>query len=87
MLASILGELSSEKSLALYGLRPYKNPPKKLNLTEHDAIVLKNMSANMYSWSELAEMLGLNAEALRQQVYKTLKKATKELNKAPIVAI
>lgn len=83
---SILTNVSSEKALAKRGIAANKRPKKKVYLTEQQALNLKDVSKTV-SWRELGEMFDINGEALRNQVYKAIKKATKEPTKVSEVAI
>lgn len=76
LIAAIFQEISSEKALGLYGLRPKKSPKKNLNLTKEQALNITFLKVTM-TWGELAEPFKINAEALRMQVYNAIKKLPK----------
>lgn len=76
LLAAIWGNLTSEDALAAFGIKPKKLPPKNLHLTVGQAENIKFLNKTM-SWTDLAAEFGINGEALRQQVYKALKKNNK----------
>lgn len=69
---SILTNNSSEDALGLMNLRPKKLPKKNLHLTKEQALNIKFLNKTM-TWRELAEPFGINAEALRAQVYNATK--------------
>jgi len=85
LIAAIFQNISSEKALGLYGLRPANSPKKDLHLTEKQALNLKFLHKTM-KWNDLAKEFGINGEALRMQVSNALKKTTKTLGKAIMVA-
>jgi len=83
---SILTENSSENSLILMDIRPENLPKKNLHLTEEQALNLKYLNKSM-TWNEIAKEFEIYGEALRQQVNKAIKKATKEPTKVSKVAM
>ena len=83
---SILTENSIERALGIMDIKPNKNHKKDLHLTNQQALNLQFLRQSM-SWHELAEEFGIYGEALRQQVNKALKKATKEPSKVSEVAM
>jgi hypothetical protein len=73
---SILTENSIQRALGIMNIKPDKLPQKKLHLTEQQALNLNFLRQTM-TWNELSEEFGISGEALRMQVRKALKKATK----------
>jgi predicted DNA-binding protein (UPF0251 family) len=74
---SILTNKGSEKALEEMNIKPAKNEKKILNLSYEEAYNLKFVLSKEKSWACLAESYEINGEALRQQVYKALKKVSK----------
>lgn len=74
-----------DASLGAMGIRPKQAPKIKLDLSERDIKLLKNLK-KQNTWDELGKLLGVKGESLRLKV-KNYKKTTKELCKATSVDI
>ena len=79
LVIAILTDRTSEKALEEMDIKPMKNPPKKLNLTYEQAWNIRYVLTNNKSWQDVGETYGINGEALRQQVYNTLKNQNRGL--------